>query len=344
MKKLILYVLLSAFIFTSRAAFPETGIKDPLDELAFINTRITAVTIDMYRYLGWFADDKEVLARAAEKSVGELTGIHGDLEALQVPEELVPTKDLEVRMTGDLIELYNGIGQKDPQSMGPGFMRVQKLQEELSDKLEAAYAEYGWLKDLPEDYDPVQAEMPLVDNDKDREVYLQALDLLRSKDYEAAYGMLLALREKYSGTEFEPCVNLKISDCLISYGSEIRESRGTDSEGEGAALLSRIIDSGDYSPVLFEAFYRWRTIEQYRNYGMSNMSEIPNILYNKKRWELIQLIKQHIERHPEDAWAKGQVDYLIHLHNITRGGPMGNNNLVDWGILYSDVEPNMPEI
>ena len=343
MKKLIVAVTLLFLTVTSGTAFPEAEIKDPLDALSFINTRITAVTIDMYRYLGWFADDKDVLARAAENSIGELAAINGDLEALQVPEELAPIKDLEARMAGTLTEFYTGIEQKDPQSMGPGFMRVQKMQEELSDKLEAAYAEYGWLKDLPEDYDPVQAEMPLVDNDKDREVYIQALDLLQSKDYEAAYGILLALREKYSGTEFEPCVNLKISDCLISYGSEIRESRGTDSEAEGIGLLSQIIDSGNYSPVLFEAFYRWRTVDQYQNYGMSNMSEIPNILYNKKRWELIQLIKQYIKQHPEDAWAKGQVDYLIHLHNITRGGPMGNNNLVDWGILYSDVDPKMPE-
>ena len=74
------------------------------------------------------------------------------------------------------------------------------------------------------------------------------------------------------------------------------------------------------------------------NHGMSNMSSIPNKEYNIKRWEIIQTIKQHLKDNKDDVWAKEQVELLLSLHNITRGGAYGNWNLMDWGRLYMDLE------
>jgi len=351
MKKRLFFIILIlacqlsiAYASSIQVDAPRERMKDPLDELSFINTRISAVTIDMYGYLGWFSDDRDIIARGAEDNINRLENILQDLEKLDVPEELRPIKELETSMGGGLIKAYTGILDKSAGTLRAEFIAVQDKQKALSDKLEAAYGKYGWLKELPEEYDPVMSELPLLKSDADREIYLRALDLIRSNEYEDSYAMLLTLREKYAGTDFEPCVNLKISDCLISADSEIKNARGEDSVSEGIEILSEIIDSGRYSPVLFESFYRWRTITQYHQYGMSNMSDIPNDLYNKKRWELVHLIKKHVEDNPNDIWAKGQVDYLVHLHNITRGGPMGNHNLIDWGILYSNVEPKNPEI
>jgi hypothetical protein len=67
------------------------------------------------------------------------------------------------------------------------------------------------------------------------------------------------------------------------------------------------------------------------------MSEIPNKEYNKKRWERIQVIKRYLKDNPDDVWAREQVDLLLSLPNIRRGGPMGNDNLTHWGSLYVDL-------
>jgi len=67
---------------------------------------------------------------------------------------------------------------------------------------------------------------------------------------------------------------------------------------------------------------------------MSNMSEIPNKEYNIKKWQLVQMIKEYINNYPDDLWAREQVDLLLSLPNITRGGSFGNNNLANWGSLY----------
>jgi len=41
-------------------------------------------------------------------------------------------------------------------------------------------------------------------------------------------------------------------------------------------ILEGIVNGNDYSPVLFDAFLRWRTLTQSLEYGMSNFSKIPN--------------------------------------------------------------------
>jgi len=72
--------------------------------------------------------------------------------------------------------------------------------------------------------------------------------------------------------------------------------------------------------------------------GMSNMSDIPNLEYNLKRWQAIQTIKQHVKDNPDDVWAKAQVNLLLGLPNIGRGGPFGNYNLNHWGMLYHNQD------
>ena len=67
------------------------------------------------------------------------------------------------------------------------------------------------------------------------------------------------------------------------------------------------------------------------------MSLIPNDEYNAKRWELVQIIKEYLKKNPNDVWAKAQVNLLLALPNIGRGGLMGNDNLFYYASLYSDI-------
>ena len=102
-------------------------------------------------------------------------------------------------------------------------------------------------------------------------------------------------------------------------------------------ILEGIVNGNDYSPVLFDAFLRWRTLTQSLEYGMSNFSKIPNWDYNKKRKRLIEIIKTCAKEHRDDIWAGKQIKLLLSLPNISRDGLMGNYNLSFWASLYLDM-------
>ena len=70
---------------------------------------------------------------------------------------------------------------------------------------------------------------------------------------------------------------------------------------------------------------------------MSNMSEIPNDEYDRKRWSIVEIIEQYLEKHPDDAWAKTQISLLMELPIIERGGLMGNSEINDAADLF-DLE------
>jgi len=118
--------------------------------------------------------------------------------------------------------------------------------------------------------------------------------------------------------------------------SEI-EIEGIDPIDKGEEILNKIINNQRYFPLIFESFYKWRTITQMNWYGMSNASEIPNKMYNQKRWELVRLIKRYIKNHPQDLWARYQLELFLSLPNIQRGGLFGNFNLTNWGTLYGSL-------
>jgi len=190
---------------------------------------------------------------------------------------------------------------------------------------------------LPEGFDHGKEEIKFAQNQPDRQVYLKAVELIQSKNLVQAYEDLVGLKEKYKDTDFENCIKLRMSDCLLMIDTNGQNGSADDDE-KGIGLLSNILDGQEYSPVLFDAFYKWRTQTQSFYYGMSNMSEIPNWQYNLKRWQAVQTIRQYLKNNPDDAWANAQVGLLLNLPNIGRGGPFGNDNLSHWGKLYTNIK------
>ncbi|MBW2321772.1 MAG: hypothetical protein JRF31_13280, partial [Deltaproteobacteria bacterium] len=190
---------------------------------------------------------------------------------------------------------------------------------------------------LPEDFDSNEEEASFAQNQQDRQVYLNAVELIKNKNFVQAHKGLANLKEKYKNTAFESCIKLRKSDCLFMAEPNGQGDSIFNPEG-GIALLSDILDGREYSPVLYDAFYKWRTQTQSFWHGMSNMSEIPNWQYNLKRWQAIQIIRQYLKTNPEDVWANAQVGLLLNLPNIGRGGPFGNDNLSHWGKLYTNIK------
>ena len=103
--------------------------------------------------------------------------------------------------------------------------------------------------------------------------------------------------------------------------------------------MARVLDSGRYDLALYSLFLKWRSVYQKDYYGMSNTSEIPNDKYNKKRWGVVRVIEQYVEKNPGDAWAKRQIQLLMDLPIIERGNinlPAGNTNLLHFAALFGE--------
>ena len=309
-----------------------------LDDIRFVELQIEAVTIDMHRYLGWFPDEKEMLKKASVKALDDLELIKDYLRQLDFAEQLIELKESNLTITDMLIGIYDGIELKDQNDIKESFAELNRLYSQYSKKLEEVIQKNEPVAKLPEDFDSKKEEIKLVQNQQDRQAYLNAVELIKERRFGQAYKGLTNLKGKYKDTAFGNCIKM-MSDCLLMSEPNNQGDSIFNPEG-GMAFLSDILDNREYSPVLFDAFYKWRTQTQSFWHGMSNMSDIPNWQYNLKRWQAVQTIRQHLKTNPEDVWANAQVGLSLNLPNIGRGGPFGNDNLSHWGMLYLDNDPN----
>lgn len=309
-----------------------------LDDIGFVEWQLSAVTIDMYRYLGWFPNEKEMLKKASVKAISDLKTLKDYLRQLSFTGDLIELKDMHLALIDTLAKIYDGIELKSTDDIEKAFAEFNGLYSQYCPKLREAIKKYKPVVKLPEDFDLKEQEIKSVQNQKDRESYLNAVELIKERKFNQAYRDLVNLRGKYKDTIFESCILLKRSDCL--YRADYDEGRGIFAPGKSLELLSDILDAGEYSPVLYKAFYRWRTVMQVFWGGMSNTSKILNWEYNLKKWQAIQTVKQYLKAKPNDIWAKAQMNLLLSLPNIGRGGLMGNDNLNHWGMLYMDIEPD----
>lgn len=320
---------------------PTTGFsyEPSLDDIRFVELQIEAVTIDMYRYIDWFPEKKELIKKASVKAIADLELIKDYLQELDFTGQLVELKKSDLTITDKLIQIYDGIELKQDEDIEKSFIELDSLYSGYSKKLGEVIKEHEPVAKLPEDFDPNKEELKFAQNQQDRQVYLDAVEHIKEQRFGKAYNILVSLRGKYKNTIFESCVTFRLSDCLFT--TEPDEQGKTLFDPDKAFdLLSDILESKEYSPVFFDAFYEWRTQYQIFWGGMSNMSAIHNWKYNLKRWQAAQTIKQYLKTNPDDLWAKAQFSLLLNLPNIGRGGSLGNDNLSDWGSLYLDNNSN----
>ena len=336
MKKLIAIIAIMVTSFANVTFASEIG--DHLDELRYIELQLSAVTTDMYLYLGWLPEEKDMMKNASRKAIADLNDVKNNLTILNVPKELANFKEMDFQLIDRLQKIYNGIEKKELEEIKKEFSTLDKLYLRYSEEAEKAHEKYNYKVELLKDTLPITEEIKLIQGEKDKNIYSNAVKLMKERNYAQAYKYLNNLRIKYKDTAFEDCVMLKLSNCMMIPDKDISEEEDKIFDYDKALeVLSEIIDKGRYSPVLYEAFDRWRTSEQSFYHGMSNMSEIPNKEYNNKRWKIVQTIKRYLKSNPNDTWAKTQIVLLLDLPNIQRGGPFGNDNIEHWGMLYSDI-------
>lgn len=354
MRKILLFLSLSCLIAVPLSAETITSLRlrntkkpvavsaeEALDHLTYWELQISAVTTDMYLY-GWMLGEKERMRNASILACADLKEMKDQIKTLQVPKELKKLKETNLKIIDMLRNIYTGIERKKPEDIAKGFKIFNLWYAQYANELDQAWEQYGRKVDLPPNFDPAGEEDKLFDNPEDRTSYLEAKDLIRDKKYKRAFAKLSPLLSKYNGNAAGDCILLRQSDCLLMSDSNIPKEESIATK-EGLSLLSKIMDRNGYSPVLYEAFYKWRTIGQENQYGMTQFSEIPNRTYNKKRWQIIQTIKNHLEKNPRDRWAESQINLLLDLPNISRKGEHGNDNMIHWGLLYTDIPKNNTE-
>jgi len=320
-----------------------SSISDYLDKILFSDLQLQAVTVDMYLYIGWFPEKKEWMREASQKAINDLEELASFVKESNPPKSLVNLKEEFLKLIDKLKEIYQGIEKKDEKEIEKEFTLFTNLYNAFIDGLKKALKDREFVK-LPEDFKQIDQETKLIKSKEDKSLYLEALRFMKEKHFKKAYEILSQLKDKYKDTAFSDCIMLKISDCWLMSFSDMEDENGFLREEKGIKILEDIINSKRYSPVLFEAFYKWRTSTQAFYYGMSNMSQIPNKMYNQKRWQLIKLIKKYLKTHPQDIWAKRQIDLLLSLPNIERGGSFGNSNLAHWGVFFADLDKKAEEI
>jgi len=316
------------------------GLKTYLDNVSYYNLQLDAVLIDMYLYFGWAPEEKEAMKKASDEAILRLEYIRQQVKELDTPEP--DMEGIYLEALDKLQMIYNGVELRDLEETDKEF-------EEFSELVSQYFEIYNKLiqeQSKEEEWEEGALPHPQFESKKDEENYNRALGFMEQDEFEKAYDVLQKLRSKYSGVSaIESSILLNISDCIVkgSYGSDGEISDLRNPEEKGKDILEGIINANDYSPVLFDAFLRWRTLTQSLEYGMSNFSKIPNWEYNKKRKKLIEITKIYAKEHPGDTWAERQIELLLFFPNIERGGPFGNSNLTFWAGLYSKINEKVEE-
>ena len=309
-----------------------------LDEIAFNGLQLDAVVGDMYLYIGWDTDDKKAMREDSIKALKHLDSVLADIDKQNYPKELEPLKDILIKTIKAHKDIYRDIDKKD----------IKKASKDLDDL-------WNWYTDA----DHKAAELlDLSLTDAQFEKAKELFPVFESKDLEASYkhGVNLLKQKKYRSA-FEEFSRLsgKLNKESVAYDfvtERLCDAVGKSANGDDAfpkneeinrtddviLKYSEEIFSKNYSPLFCDFFVVWRTIKQELYGGMSNWSQIPNWDYNLKRKELMDKLIKHISQVPEDIWAYRELQQLIDLDNIERGGAYGNDTLAYLGNLYMDLE------
>lgn len=314
---------------------PESPLANYLDEIAFYEYQIGAVMEDMLLYIAWDVDDKKNMAIESKIALEHLDMIIADISSLGTPEEASFVRTDLVDSINDLKAIYTNIEKKDRVKVGEELAVLGKKYKAYQEKMGKKFK-----LDIGDEVKSAQEPRPVFSTKELDVEYAEALDSITQKNYVNAYKVLSSLKGRVdTDTASYDYVVFNITEVLgkSSY-TNYRVVSEKENEEEMIKQYAEDIFKKEYSPLFFELFVRWRTLEQSMNHGLSNWSEIPNWEYNLKRKGLINKIKIYLKNNPMDNWARIQMMQLLGLDNIMRGGPMGNNVLNYLGVLYMDLQ------
>jgi len=308
----------------------DSSLENYLFDLYYYEQQLVALLVDVYRYIGWLSDEKDLMKNDSQRALERLTVISEKASELTVPEE---AEDVQ-RNFLSLLQVFRiaceDLDQKDTRTLKENIAAFHSRFEIYK----KSFQKFD-LEAMPAPKKP----RPIFADDSLQGMYDDAMKLLKEDKYQEAYDKLISLKEKIDkGTYTYDYVLMGLSDALgKALFSEPKKTINGASEKE-IIIFSEEVLTKDYSPLFIDLFVRWRTITQLFYHGPGNESEIPNWEYNVKRKELMEKIKKYLSQNPDDTWAKFQSVQLLTLDNISRGGPNGNYALYYVDMLYAPGE------
>ncbi len=341
LKRIVLTLILSASLFIPAHAeniseIRSRQIEDGIYTMLFVRQQLQAVDNDMLLYFGWVRDNKEGMKATAQKCIKDLDTIRTRLISDGMPPELTDVKNELMEIIEKQKDLYKDVDSKSDEQIQAFYKYFQALLDTSSNNLAKKMDQYLTLKKLGDDFTVLGEEIRSFSDVKDRELFVKADNFMKNLSFKAAYDILTGLIEKYRNTPAEASILMRMSDCILISDTDLPEDMTT--QDEGFNLLDQALSRKQYSPALYDVYFRWRTMDQEINHGVSNYSEIPNWEYNERKMEIVKVLEEYSKTHPDDNWAKGQVIALLTLENIVRGEPFGNSNLRFFGLLYMNLD------
>lgn len=309
---------------------PDSPEERCLDALRLYTLDVDAVCVNLDYHLNWLSDDQEQL-RAAGRDAAERWGkLAAEIERLEVP---AACRDAHQAFSG----LMEGLMALAEGTQGP----EADLQGLVSAVADLWVSHNGRMRLLEVDFvwpdSPLDEAKPSFPNQEDSQGYGQAMELLDAGQYRQARATFDALSRKCPDNEI---VLVRLADCLaqVTFGEDARQDEMTGGDPEESALkaLEQAVACRRYSPVLFEAFLKWRALTQMHRHGASNYSDIPNGEYNAVRRRFVGQVRSRLAVNPDDVWARAQKELLLIWPNLQRGGMMGNSALTEWGLLFAE--------
>ena len=311
-------VMLIGILMFGKTGLPSTSIEGRLVNRDIINKvfcelQMSAVTIDMFLYIGWLRNEKEPMKKAARLAIKRLGEIEKALMENRTTIKEDETDSLLSQTAECFKNLYGDIQEKEIPFIESG---AEMCQEKHLAYQKAVAAVLPLLK-VQEEFLP----QPVFEDSKQKEVYTKAAALIRQDRPAEAISLLEGIKERMNAhSAAHDYVLMLINNAA---------GRAEPMEGFEEKLIGypKTIMKKDYSPLFLDAFIAWRTHVQSFDYGVSNLSEIPNWNYNLQRKRLLDKIGIYLKKHPVDRWAMRQLSELLLLPNIERGGTSGNSNL-----------------
>ncbi len=125
--------------------------KGNIDDIRFIELQISAVTIDMYRYIGWYFSEKDMMKKASIRAIGDLRTIKNYLQKISFTEDLVGLRDRDLLIIEKLVQTYDNIETKHEEDIREDFDRYSEVYCQYLKKFEEYSQKQSPVEDLSED-------------------------------------------------------------------------------------------------------------------------------------------------------------------------------------------------
>ena len=167
----------------------------------------------------------------------------------------------------------------------------------------------------------------------DKNTYIKSSDYatyksLKTTNLKEALTLLDKLTKQTTDFQEYSIYQIELADQYVKHS----DSLGDNANETAIGKYKSILDQKKYSIYLFEAWLKWRLVNQQHIYGISKTSDIPNNLYDKMREEVALTILDYITKNDKDEMAINEFLLMATHPIVMRFGdyPYGNQNTVEY--------------